>query len=91
MAFYQLVANKIKAKVQSVLENCSLTIYFGQGAHVEGHSGIMSFNSEEIIFKRKKGLIKLIGKNLTLTEISQTDAYVKGSVTMVESGEESDG
>lgn len=85
MAFYQLTAKKIKTSISNALDSFTLTIYFGQGAHVEGHNGLMSYSPQEIVFKKKKGLVKLVGEKLSLTEISKTDAYVKGRIITVAS------
>lgn len=83
MAFFELTAKKIKTNVQNILNNCTVTFFLGQGAHVEGHNGLMSFSSEEIIFRQKKGVVKVTGRKLNLTEINKTDAYVKGNIKSV--------
>ncbi len=83
MAFFELTAKKIKTKVQNIFNNCTVTFYLGQGAHVEGHNGLMSFSSDEIIFRNKNGVVKVVGNKLKLTEISKTDAYVKGQVKSI--------
>lgn len=80
MAFFELTANKIKSTLNDIIIEPTLTLYFGKGAHIEGHKGVLSFSSEEIIFRKSKGLIILVGKNLTITELTKTDAYIKGDV-----------
>lgn len=79
MAFLELTAKKLKSELSSVLSS-SVSLYFGVGAHVEGHKGLISLTSEEIIFKFKKGKIIIAGQNLSLVEITEHDAYLGGKV-----------
>ena len=89
MAFLFLTANKIKSNLNELIVDPTITLYYGKGAHLEGHKGVISFSKEEIIFKMNKGLIIIVGKNLTITDLTKTDAYVKGNIIEIK-GEQKD-
>ncbi len=83
MAFFKLTANKIKLSESELLADCIVSVYSAKGVHLEGHKGVLVFSEEEIVFKRKKGAITILGKNLNISEISSTDAYVSGEIESV--------
>lgn len=63
------------------------TIYADRGVHIEGSVKVIYFSDEEIRLKGKKSQITILGKGLSLFEISSFDVYILGVVTQVVRGE----
>ena len=58
-------------------------LFEGKGVGIEGHNGLVLFEEDQAIFKRKKGLIIFRGKGLKIEEISLGEAFVSGSIESV--------
>ena len=86
MAFLDNVIEKLKITSNTLLSNYAISVYGGEGVHIEGHKGVGYMSSEEIVFKVKKGTISIKGDALKIKEIDTYDAYVTGKITGVELG-----
>ena len=59
-------------------------VAYGQSAvKIEGHKGVVFWDGERVIFRRKKGTITIEGSRLCIREISLGDAYVEGVIENV--------
>ena len=87
MAFYKDVSEKLKTELDTLFSSFSVSVYGGTGACIEGHKGLLYMASDEVVFKTKKGTLTLKGRNLQITEIGQTDAYITGKVVGVSIGD----
>ena len=86
MAFFEQIVNKLKSTYDDLLDDFILTVFSGKGVHVEGHRGVTFFSNSEIIVKKRKGVISIFGKDLTITEFSESDLYVSGKIEGVLDG-----
>lgn len=86
MAFYKDISEKLKTELNTLLSSFTISVYGGTGAHIEGHKGLGYMAPDEIVFKSKRGNLTIKGKELRISEISKTDAYVVGVITSVTMG-----
>ena len=50
MAFLDNVIEKLKITSNTLLSNYAISVYGGEGVHIEGHKGVGYLSSEEIVF-----------------------------------------
>lgn len=51
---------------------------------VEGHKGLLFFSKEEIKMRIPNGTVTVAGENLSLREVSKTEAMISGKILRVE-------
>lgn len=54
------------------------------GVLVEGHDGLLTYESDNIVLRVKRKRLVIKGKNLLLLEITKDEAYIKGKIFAVE-------
>ncbi len=86
MAFFSQTVRKLKSTCDNLLDDCVVTLFSGKAVHVEGHRGITLFSDNEIILKKRKGVVSILGNNLTITELGESDVYVSGCIEGVING-----
>ena len=47
---------------------------------INGHKGICGYDKEEISLRIKCGILKIIGKELNLSALTESEAYVSGMI-----------
>lgn len=67
-----------------IFNTYNIVLIGGKFIYVEGHKGILAYNSEIVSFKIKKGVIVVKGENLILNQISSSTLSVKGNIKNVE-------
>ena len=60
----------------------------GEGALVEQHRGLISYETDNIRFRVKGGQTAILGKNLVITSFGAFDARVQGEICQVQLTEE---
>lgn len=83
MAFYNDISEKLKTELNTLFSSFSVSLYGGTGVHIEGHKGLGYMADDEVIFKTRKGSLSIKGKDLKISEISKTDAYVVGVIRSI--------
>lgn len=86
MAFYKDIGEKLKMEISTLLSSFAVSIYGGEGVHVEGHKGIAYMSEEEIVLKTKRCNITIKGVGIKIREIGEEDVYVVGKIKAVELG-----
>ena len=62
-----------------------ITVCDMKGVLVEGHGGLLSYSSEEIVLRIKRSKkLALSGEDLTLNEVSCEEAYIRGKLKSIE-------
>lgn len=54
------------------------------GVCVEGHNGLLSYTSDEIVLRYKRKKLVVRGKDMLLLEISKEEAFIKGKLCSFE-------
>ena len=62
----------------------------GERALVEQHRGLIGYETEQILFRTKKGMLMLEGEGMVITSFGTFDAVVEGKVHCIRM-EEDDG
>lgn len=57
-----------------------LSLIAGKGIIIEGHKGLYHLSEDEVKIRIRKGSITILGKDLTIKEISSTEIYILGSI-----------
>ena len=83
MAFLGLTSEKLALSLPELLGEFRVTLLGSLGVHVEGHRGLVRMTEDEMIFRCKKRVVIVNGEGLKLTELTDTDAYVKGKIASV--------
>ena len=55
-----------------------------RAVHIAGHGGLTKMSEEEIVFRRKKRTIAVLGEKLQLVELTPDEGYVLGRIRAVE-------
>ena len=79
MSYKKEVQSKIKSNLDGVGNNFTVTIEKGY-AVIEGHKGIVQFDSEQIIVKLKKGSVIFKGNDLSIASSQSKELVIKGQV-----------
>lgn len=58
--------------------------YGGKVIVVQGHKDIISFDSESVVLKLKTGALKILGKDLVVSQFSSNTIEVSGKILSVE-------
>ena len=81
MSFKKEIGGKIK-EIGGAL-NC-YTITLGKGyAVIEGHKGVLSFDSEKISVRLKKGKVDVDGEGLIIASSQKEELVIKGKITNI--------
>lgn len=56
----------------------------GKAVYIENFVRINTFSQEKIILKLKKGMIKVVGKELVIEELNKGSLLIKGCIKGVE-------
>ena len=84
MSFFNEIILKIGLKPSEGIGGWKITLLDGKGALLEGHKGIVSYNTQEIVAKLKVGMLQITGDNLKVAEINAQELFVKGKINKVE-------
>lgn len=61
-----------------------LTISGDKEIYIENHKGVASYEDNEIRVSTAMGLVRIYGRNLTITAIRQEDILINGQFTKIE-------
>ena len=82
--FFESNINAILGKyLQTSFNDYRYYVLAGQAVYLEGHAGVVSFNTDNVIFRLKKKLLTVSGKNLCIAEFDKTTAVIVGEVESV--------
>lgn len=84
MSFFNEIILKIGLKPEDSIGGWKLTLLDGKGALIEGHKGVQSYNSEEVVAKIKGDLLQVTGENLKVAEINDLELFIKGKIYKIE-------
>lgn len=73
----------VKAAFNQLSGGVKVSVYDTVGVIVEGHKGVLFFDENSVIFRRKRGTISLNGERMKIDEITDGDAYVSGDIHSV--------
>ncbi|MBQ9944361.1 MAG: YabP/YqfC family sporulation protein [Clostridia bacterium] len=76
------IADMIPAEMKG--EKSRVVIWGRQEALVEKHRGLISYETEQILFRVKGGQVYIKGTNLVITSFGVYDAVVQGNITQVQ-------
>lgn len=76
MAFFEDIRNYIPLKQA----NTPIQVIYDNYVIITGHSGIKKYTEENIVFRIRKRLISIQGKNLKIVFLSNNEAYVEGEI-----------
>ena len=89
MSFFEQSAESLGMTVSEMIAGYRFTVYGSIGIHVEGHRGVLRLTDSEIVLRQRKHSIKILGSNLTLKELTETDVFIRGDIRSVVMGEKS--
>ena len=59
-------------------------VNMGGGAlYVQGHKGIVSFDTEKIVLRVQKARLEITGSNLNIKQLSNDDAVISGEIGQI--------
>ena len=82
MSYKKEIQSKLKSNLDGIGNYFTVTLDKGY-AVIEGHKGIVQFDSEQIIVKLKKGSVIFKGKDLTIASSQSKELVIKGEVVDV--------
>ncbi|MDE5990525.1 MAG: YabP/YqfC family sporulation protein [Clostridia bacterium] len=79
MSYKKEVQDKIKSNFDGALNHYSITI--GKGyVVVEGHKGVLSFDSAKISVRLKKGKVNFDGEGMSIASSQKEELVIKGKI-----------
>lgn len=79
MSYKKEVQGKIKSNLDGVLNYYTITL--GKGyAVVEGHKGVLSFDSGKVSVRLKKGKIDFEGESMSIASSQKEELVIKGKI-----------
>lgn len=82
--FLKEIKENLKVSDNFNFESFNLINVSGNMLYVEGHLGLVSLSKERIAFKVKKAVIIVEGKELILSEMSESTIKICGIIKKVE-------
>ena len=64
--------------------DCEVLLTGSSALVISGHKGLSSLSDEEIVVRRKKGCIRVVGRALRLLQGSPAELYIAGDIRSVE-------
>jgi len=86
MAFLENVSANFDVTTAELTAKPQIMIFLDRGASVEGHNGLISLSDTLVELRLKKRVLKIIGENLIVKELTKTDAYIAGKILEVHTG-----
>lgn len=82
MSYGKEISQKIKTNIDGAT-NC-YTVTLGKGyAVVEGHKGVLNFESGKISIRLKKGKVDIEGENINIVSSQKEELVIKGKITSI--------
>ncbi|MDE6614677.1 MAG: YabP/YqfC family sporulation protein [Clostridia bacterium] len=79
MSYKKEVQSKIKSNIDGALNYYTITL--GKGyAVVEGHKGVLSFDSNKISVRLKKGKVEFEGDGMSIASSQKEELVIKGKI-----------
>ena len=79
MSYKKEVQDKIKSNLDGALNHYSITL--GKGyAVIEGHKGVLSFDSAKVSIRLKKGKVDFDGEELSIASSQKEELVIKGKI-----------
>ena len=82
MSYKKEIQSKLKSNLDGIGNYFTVTLDKGY-AVIEGHKGIVQFDSEQITVKLKKGSVIFKGKDLSIASSQSKELVIKGEVVDV--------
>lgn len=70
--------------VEEVLSGFRVVFLSGRALYIEGIVKIITLDKESMVFKLKKGCIKIVGHNMTIKDLNIGSVMVVGSINCIE-------
>ena len=67
-----------------MVKDYKFSVFGGRIAVVEGHKGIVEYNTERVSFALKTGVLRVCGEDLRIKGLEKNFAVVEGIVRCVE-------
>lgn len=81
------VAKILDLELAVLVNSFKYSVYGGHSVVVEGHSGLVSFSSERIIFKLgKKERLEIWGEDISIRQLTKNFTVVTGKIKGVSNG-----
>ena len=79
MSYKKEVQGKIKGNFDKAMNYYTITL--GKGyAVVEGHKGVLSFESDKISIRLKKGKVNFDGEGMSIASSQKEELVIKGKI-----------
>ncbi len=83
MAYKEELCALVSKTLGEEVLNRKITVYDNL-ALVEGHSGILAYNPQNVKVRVNKKILSIVGNNLSVVECSINDIVIKGNIERFE-------
>ena len=83
-SFSQCIADICGLELATLVGNYKYSVFGSHTAVIEGHKGIAEYSTETVSFTVKKGILRVMGRDLHIKCLEKQFAVVVGTIISVE-------